>query len=190
MSYAMYAQLGQQVVGGYMAIKAAKSQAKAARFASIQEFEELQRQQKETSRIAAKEASDRYRAANRTMGAMLAAMSDNGAEGTTNESRFAGEIGYISGTDIENIYANANSQVAALRSQQYASQIRALNVITGAFNQAQATIWNGAGKTASSAASSYGGGGATKQTQTGSTGSTQQAGTGSGYTYANANYAW
>ena len=135
-------QLGMSMLQGQAAIQASKSQSQAATENSRREWQEFHRQQKEVSAQARADKSDRAREADKLMGQMIAVMADNGGAGTSNESRFAGEIGYLEGLDISRIEGNRRREVEALNSAKTASAWRALNIISSAGAKSQGAIWN------------------------------------------------
>lgn len=136
------AQVGMSLLQGIGAMKQAKATSAAATEQSQQEWQEFHRQKQEATDAARAKKSDRAAEADKLMGQMLAVMADNGGAGTSNESRFAGEIGFLEGLDIARIEGNRRKEVEALSSAQNASGWRALNIISGAGASAQGAIWN------------------------------------------------
>lgn len=138
----MAAQIGMSVISAGAGMGAARAESAAATERSRQEWQEFHRQQEEATNRAREEKSARASEADKLMGQMLAVMADNGGSGTQNESRFAGEIGYLEGLDLAKIEGNRRREVDALKSQQTASAWRALNIISSAGATAQQGIWN------------------------------------------------
>jgi len=136
------AQVGMSAVQAGAAMSAADAKGNAAMQQSTLEWQELQRRKLEATDNARSEKSDRAREADKAMGRMLAVMADNGGSGTSNESRYVGEIGFLEGIDLARIEGNRTREVEAMSSAQTASGWRALNIISGAGAAAQGSIWN------------------------------------------------
>lgn len=150
-----FAQIGMSAIGAMGQMSQARATSNAAIEQSRLEWQEYERQKVEATRQAQEQKSERAREADRKMGMMLAVMADNGAEGTSTVSRYAGEIGFLEGLDIARIEGNRRRELAALGSKQYASGVRALGTINAAGAQAQQAIW-GVAKTAAGAALKFG----------------------------------
>jgi len=166
------ASVGMSAIQAGQQMKAASAKGNAAIQKSGLEWQEFHRQKGEVTDQARADKSTRAREADKAMGRMLAVMADNGGAGTNNESRFAGEIGYLSGLDITRLEGNRMKEVQALSSAQTASGWRALNIISDAGAQAQGAIWNVAkagvsqyknslGGSATEPGTGFGGGGGT-----------------------------
>jgi hypothetical protein len=70
------------------------------------------------------------------MGAMIAAMADNGAAGTLNGSRLIAESSFYGGLNSGRLDSSQKAGLKSIQSQQVAANQNALNVIGGAWNAA------------------------------------------------------
>ncbi len=91
------------------------------------EIQELDRQRDEEIEIAQGKKAERVREADRLNASNIAALADVGGGGTSNEARFAGEVGFYEGIDLAIIEGNRRRKAESLLSSQVASRTRALN---------------------------------------------------------------
>ena len=109
------------------ATRLANEQANAQADAEIAEFD---RQREETNRIAAEDKSERVIEADKQFASMIVSMIESGGAGTSNEGRFAGEIGGYEGIDLAKIESNRRGDIETLRSRQSGSDTRRRDSIT------------------------------------------------------------
>ena len=147
----MAAQGAMNIMGSVVATRQAAAQSKAARAQALAEIDRLHDEMRDTRDQYRGQMEDRAREADYQMGAMIAAMADNGAAGTANEARFAAEISFFEGVDLERLERNRVSAIKSLKSQQVGANQRALNIQTQAWQGAMSS-WL---QTGTSAASSY-----------------------------------
>jgi hypothetical protein len=147
----MAAQGAMNVMGSVIATRQASAQSAAARAQALGEIDRLHDEMRDTRDQYRGQMEDRAREADYQMGSMIAAMADNGAAGTSNEARFAAEISFFEGIDLERLETNRVSAIKSLKSQQVGANQRALNIQTQAWQGAMSS-WL---QTGTSAASSY-----------------------------------
>lgn len=147
----MAAQGAMNVMGSFAATGQAKAQSAAARAQALAEIDRLHREMADTREQFRGAIDDRAREAEYQMGAMIAAMADNGGAGTLNQSRLAGEISFFKGVDMERLEQNRQGAIRGLKSQQIAANQNALNIQTQAWQGAMSSWMN----TGTSAAKSY-----------------------------------
>lgn len=147
----MAAQGAMNVMGSVVATRQAAAQSKAARAQALAEVDRLHDEMRDVRDEYRGRMDDRARDADYQMGAMIAAMADNGAAGTSNEARFAAEISFFEGLDLERLEKSRVSSIKSLKSQQVAANQQALNIQTQAWQGAM-NSWL---QTGTSAASSY-----------------------------------
>ena len=140
MSGAGYAQMGSQILSGVGGMFSAGSASKAARAQALAEVDRLHREMASTRDKFAGAQDDNARKAEYEMGAMIAAMADNGAAGTLNGSRLMAESSFYEGLNSGRLDASQENAVNSLKSQQVAANQNALNVIGQAWNAA-ASNW-------------------------------------------------
>ena len=134
-----------QIAQGVMGVMGAAQQGQAAGQQADAEVRELERQKEEEALNARAKRSDRAREADKQMGAMIAAMADNGGAGTGNASQFAGEIGFMAGVDKARITGNSVSRINSLSSKQTAAKARGDNAATTAAGNMFSSILSAAG---------------------------------------------
>tara|TARA_R110000803_G_scaffold4898_3_gene16264 strand:- start:2920 stop:3489 length:570 start_codon:yes stop_codon:yes gene_type:complete len=152
MAWQMMAAQGAMNVGSSLVSTfQASAQSKAARAQALAEVDRLHREMGDVRDQYRGRMDDRAREADYQMGAMIAAMADNGGAGTMNESRMAGEISFFEGVDIGRLEKSRVSAINRLKSGQVAANQNALNVQTKAWQGAMSS-WL---KTGTDAAGTY-----------------------------------
>ena len=147
----MAAQGGANVLSSASSMLQAGRQSKAARQQALAEVDRLHRQMAEVRDQSRGQKDDRAREADYQMGALIAAMADNGGAGTMNANRMAAEVSFFEGLDIERLEKNRVGAINALKSQQVAANQNALNIQTEAWQGAMSSWMN----TGAAAAASY-----------------------------------
>ena len=147
----MAAQGGANVLSSASSMLQAGRQSKAARQQALAEVDRLHRQMAEIRDQSRGQKDDRAREADYQMGALIAAMADNGGAGTMNANRMAAEVSFFEGLDIERLEKNRVGAINALKSQQVAANQNALNIQTEAWQGAMSSWMN----TGAAAAASY-----------------------------------
>ena len=147
----MAAQGAMNTFGSIMKMGQAKAQSAAARAQALAEVDRIHDEMRDVRDQYRGQMDDRAREADYQMGAMIAAMADNGGAGTSNEARLAGEISYFEGVDLERLEKGRVSQIKSLKTQQVAANQNALNIQTKAWQGAMDS-WM---QTGTSAAQSY-----------------------------------
>ena len=136
MSGAGYAQMGGQMLSGIGGMFSASSASKSARRQALSEVDRLHREMDSTRDQFAGAQDDNARKAEYEMGAMIAAMADNGAAGTLNGSRLIAESSFYGGLNSGRLDSSQKAGLKSIQSQQVAANQNALNVIGGAWNAA------------------------------------------------------
>jgi hypothetical protein len=147
----MAAQGAMNVMGSVVATRQAAAQSKAARAQALAEIDRLHREAEQVRDQYRGAKDDRARAADYQMGAMIAAMADNGGMGTQNMARMAAEVSFFEGLDIGRLEQNRLGAINTIKSQQVAANQNALNIQTKAWQGAMSSWMN----TGASAAQSY-----------------------------------
>lgn len=131
----MMAQAAVAVIGAVSAISQARAGAEGAGRAAAANAAmadaELSREQRETSRVANDQLSDRQRA----FAADLATIRVANAEGSALGIRGIGEAAYVAGLDLSRIEANRAGQIDALQAKKVAVHQGATDAILTAQNQ-------------------------------------------------------
>lgn len=153
-----YAQAREQA--GYQA-DAAVAQAEATNTNANLQYQEIDRQQRETNRVSQEQRSDRMMRARQELGTLRVLSGERGASANTSGALLR-EVGYWEGVDLGRIEANRKASVDAGEANKKAVYQNALNGFTDASLTAKAASksvqWAGIGaglQIASAAASSY-----------------------------------
>lgn len=128
--------------------QAAVAQAEAANVNANLQYQEIDRQQRETSRVAQEQRSDRMMRARQELGTLRVLSGERGASATTSGALLR-EVGYWEGVDLGRIEANRKASIDAGEAQKKATYQNALNGITDANLTAKAASksvkWAGIG---------------------------------------------
>lgn len=162
----MAAQGAMNIIGSFGAMGQAKATSAAARQQALNEVDRLHREMDQVRDQYRGAKDDRAREADYQMGALMAAMADNGGAGTLNASRMAGEVSFFEGLDVARLETNRKQHINSLKSQQVAANQNALNIQGQAWKGAMSS-WMNVGKAAASSYLNYKNTtGAATQTQT------------------------
>lgn len=120
-------------------------------------YTEVDRQEREVSRVAAEQSSDRVRAADAELASARVASLERGSSGSTMMA-IARQIGYLEGADLSRIETNRQSNIAAGEAQKVSAKngyFEGVNIANNQKSVATTSAWLGAVGSGLSIAGNY-----------------------------------